>query len=149
MRLAAAQTRWCVVPAAPSVCRGCCCCHTPKACAADSAALRDARGPLRATHSPPHAPSRMLCVRACARAPQEGSALARAVLDVLAGQARLTLATSHHAQLKAAADEDSRCAVVPPQPCAAATRRPPASDAATSGHMHAGGLGFRVFGFWV
>lgn len=41
--------------------------------------------------------------------PQEGSALARAVLDVLAGQARLTLATSHHAELKAAADEDSRC----------------------------------------
>ncbi|KAF8057679.1 NPC1 [Scenedesmus sp. PABB004] len=40
--------------------------------------------------------------------PQEGAALARAVLDVLAGQARLTLATSHHAELKAAADEDAR-----------------------------------------
>ena len=39
---------------------------------------------------------------------QEGSALARAVLDVLAGQAGLTLATSHHAELKTAADEDSR-----------------------------------------
>uniref|UniRef100_A0A383W1M4 DNA mismatch repair proteins mutS family domain-containing protein n=1 Tax=Tetradesmus obliquus TaxID=3088 RepID=A0A383W1M4_TETOB len=40
--------------------------------------------------------------------PQEGAALARAVLDRLAGTARLTLATSHHAELKAAADEDSR-----------------------------------------
>jgi DNA mismatch repair protein MutS2 len=39
---------------------------------------------------------------------QEGSALARAVLDVLAGQACLTLATSHHAELKTAADEDAR-----------------------------------------
>ncbi|KXZ48804.1 hypothetical protein GPECTOR_25g388 [Gonium pectorale] len=40
--------------------------------------------------------------------PLEGAALARAVLDRLAAQARLTLATTHHAELKAAADEDAR-----------------------------------------
>jgi hypothetical protein len=41
---------------------------------------------------------------------QEGAALARAVLDRFAGQSRLTLATSHHAEIKAAADEDKRWA---------------------------------------
>ncbi|EFJ40148.1 hypothetical protein VOLCADRAFT_121755 [Volvox carteri f. nagariensis] len=40
--------------------------------------------------------------------PLEGAALARAVLDRLAGQARLTLATTHHAELKRAAEEDGR-----------------------------------------
>ncbi|GLC46171.1 hypothetical protein PLESTB_001197300 [Pleodorina starrii] len=40
--------------------------------------------------------------------PLEGAALARAVLDRLAGQAHLTLATTHHAELKRAADEDPR-----------------------------------------
>ncbi|GFR51258.1 hypothetical protein Agub_g13562, partial [Astrephomene gubernaculifera] len=40
--------------------------------------------------------------------PLEGAALARAVLDTLAGQARLTLATSHHAELKRAAEDDPR-----------------------------------------
>jgi hypothetical protein len=47
----------------------------------------------------------LLCLCCCL---QEGAALARAVLDRLAGTARLTLATSHHAELKSAAEEDSR-----------------------------------------
>ncbi|KAG2493724.1 hypothetical protein HYH03_008237 [Edaphochlamys debaryana] len=40
--------------------------------------------------------------------PLEGAALARAVLDTLAEQALLTLATTHHAELRRAADEDGR-----------------------------------------
>jgi DNA mismatch repair protein MutS2 len=40
--------------------------------------------------------------------PQEGAALARAVLDRLAASARLTVGTTHHAELRAAADEDAR-----------------------------------------
>jgi hypothetical protein len=40
--------------------------------------------------------------------PQEGAALARAILDALAGRAALTAATTHHAELKTAADEDGR-----------------------------------------
>ncbi len=41
--------------------------------------------------------------------PVEGAALARAVLDRLAGQSGLTLATTHHAELKTIAEQDSRC----------------------------------------
>lgn len=44
--------------------------------------------------------------------PQEGAALARAVLDRLAGCAGLTLATTHHAELKTVATEDPRYANV-------------------------------------
>jgi DNA mismatch repair protein MutS2 len=40
--------------------------------------------------------------------PLEGAALARAVLDTLAGRAGLTIATTHHAELKTAAEEDDR-----------------------------------------
>ncbi|KAG1678593.1 hypothetical protein FOA52_012600 [Chlamydomonas sp. UWO 241] len=40
--------------------------------------------------------------------PIEGAALARAVLDRLAGQAGLTLATTHHAELKTVATDDPR-----------------------------------------
>jgi DNA mismatch repair protein MutS2 len=40
--------------------------------------------------------------------PIEGAALARAVLDRLAGQAGLTLATTHHAELKTVAADDPR-----------------------------------------
>ncbi|KAG2444396.1 hypothetical protein HXX76_001149 [Chlamydomonas incerta] len=40
--------------------------------------------------------------------PLEGAALARAVLDRLAEQAHLTLATTHHAELKRASEEDGR-----------------------------------------
>jgi dsDNA-specific endonuclease/ATPase MutS2 len=42
--------------------------------------------------------------------PGEGAALARAVLDALAGRAGLTLATTHHAELKGAAVQDTRYA---------------------------------------
>lgn len=40
--------------------------------------------------------------------PLEGAALARAVLDTLAPKAGLTAATTHHAELKQAGDEDER-----------------------------------------
>ncbi|GAX74806.1 hypothetical protein CEUSTIGMA_g2253.t1 [Chlamydomonas eustigma] len=40
--------------------------------------------------------------------PLEGAALARAILDRLAGQASLTLATTHHAELRNVAKEDPR-----------------------------------------
>jgi hypothetical protein len=42
--------------------------------------------------------------------PQEGAALARAVLDRLAATARLTVGTTHHAELKLASREDARYA---------------------------------------
>lgn len=40
--------------------------------------------------------------------PVEGAALARAVLDRLASTSRLTAATTHHAELKTASQEDAR-----------------------------------------
>ncbi|KAL6764861.1 hypothetical protein V8C86DRAFT_2464886 [Haematococcus lacustris] len=40
--------------------------------------------------------------------PVEGAALARAILDHLASRVALTLATTHHAELKHAVDEDSK-----------------------------------------